>query len=150
MASSNKYEIQPDNKGMWWDVALYVPTVVALGTGAAMTWHSGNQNFTYLLSFLTFFFLYQGVHRIAHRLRVLPSSPVTLEVSKQRVLIRQRNGENVELVKDVRYFSDMAGKSFGLTGMDLQGRKRQFVFHRGQFQGDAEFKQVGSYLKVFA
>lgn len=150
MANSNKYEILADNKGMLWDLALYLPTVTALGTGAAMTWHSGNQSMTYLLSFLAFFFLYQGVHRIANRLRLLPGSPMALEVSKQRILVRQKNGDSIELVKDVRYFSDMAGKSFGLTGMDLQGRKRQFVFHKGQFQGEAEFKRIGSFLKVFA
>jgi hypothetical protein len=36
-------------------------------------------------------------------------------------------------MKDIRFFADQAGKSFGLTGLDAMGSKRQYVFHRKQF-----------------
>ena len=101
-------------------------------------------------SFLACFFFYQGIHRVLGRLMLLPQSPVSLDVSKQRVVMRLRNGETVELVKDLRYFSDHAGKSFGLTGMDMGGVKRQYVFHKGQFESDVAFRSVGGALKVFA
>ncbi len=135
---------------MVWDALLYLPTVAGLGAGGAVFWHNGSQSLAYLLLFLTFFFLYQGLHRISGRMMLLPTAPVTLEISKQQVLIQQKNSDKITLVKDVRYFADYAGKSFGLTGMDLQGRKRQYVFHRGQFRGDEDFKRAGAFLKVFA
>jgi len=150
MARADLYQLQTDNKGMLWDVLLYLPTVTGLGVGGAIFWNSGSQSLAYLLLFLTFFFLYQGLHRVSGRLMFLPTSPISLEVSKQTVSIQLKNNEKVDLVKDVRYFSDYAGKSFGLTGMDLQGRKRQYVFHKGQFQAEADFQRIGSFLKVFA
>ena len=81
---------------------------------------------------------------------VLPNAPVVLDVNKQRVLLELRNGKKVELIKNVRYFSDYAGKSFGLTGLDASGTKRQYDFHRGQFNGQTEYQQLGGLLKVFA
>ena len=81
---------------------------------------------------------------------MLPNAPVTLDVSKQRVLLELRNGRKVELVKNLRYFSDYAGKSFALTGMDTSGATRQFVFHRGQFADQNEYNKIGGVLKVFA
>ena len=128
---------------------MYVPTVIGLGTGAFLFWYDQNQGLAYLLFFLACFFFYQGVHRVLGRLLVLPRSPVSMDVSKQRVLLALRNGESVELIKSVRYFSDHAGKSFGLTGMDVMGAKRQYVFHKGQFADDAAFAKVGDALKVF-
>jgi len=133
-----------------WDVLMYVPTVAGLGTGALMFWYDKNQGLAYLLFFLACFFFYQGVHRILGRMLVLPRSPVSLDVSRQRVLLTLRNGEAVELIKSVRFFSDHAGKSFGLTGMDVMGSRRQYVFHKGQFADDIAFGKVADALKVFA
>jgi len=150
MAKSEAFELSRDRKGVTWDVLMYVPTVVGLGTGALMFWFDKNQSLAYLLFFLACFFFYQGVHRILGRMLVLPRSPVSLDVSRQRVLLTQRNGEAVELIKDVRYFSDHAGKSFGLTGMDMMGSRRQYVFHKGQFADDTAFGKVTGALKIFA
>ncbi|HHI92559.1 MAG TPA: hypothetical protein ENK04_03445 [Gammaproteobacteria bacterium] len=144
------FELSQDRKGVTWDVLMYVPTVVGLGIGALMFWYDKNQGLAYLLFFLACFFLFQGVHRILGRMLVLPQSPVSLDVSRQRVSLALRNGEVVELVKNVRYFSDHAGKSFGLTGMDMMGSKRQYVFHKGQFADVVAFGRVADALKVFA
>lgn len=144
------FELSQDRKGVTWDVLMYVPTVVGLGIGALMFWYDKNQGLAYLLFFLACFFLFQGVHRILGRMLVLPQSPVSLDVSRQRVSLALRNGEVVELVKNVRYFSDHAGKSFGLTGMDMMGSKRQYVFHKGQFADVGAFGRVADALKVFA
>ncbi len=150
VAKSEVYALQQDKKGITWDALMYIPTVSGLGIGAVMFWYDKNQNLAYLLFFLACFFFYQGIHRVLGRLMLLPQSPVSLDVSKQRVLMKLRSGETVELVKDLRYFSDHAGKSFGLTGMDMGGVKRQYVFHKGQFDNDDAFKSVGGALKVFA
>jgi len=144
------YTLLQDRKGVTWDAMMYVPTVAGLGAGAFMFWYDENQNLAYLLFFLACFFFYQGVHRVLGRLLMLPQSPVSLEVSKQRVAMVMRNGEVVELVKNVRYFADHAGKSFGLTGMDMMGAKRQYVFHKGQFADDAAFASAMGALKAFA
>ncbi len=144
------FELSKDSKGVTWDVLMYVPTVTGLGIGALMFWYDNNQGLAYLLFFLSCFFFYQGVHRVLGRMLVLPQSPVSLDVSRQRVSLALRNGEVIELIKNVRYFSDHAGKSFGLTGMDMMGSKRQYVFHKGQFADAAAFGKVGNALKVFA
>ena len=104
---------------------------------------------SYLLLFLSCFFLYQGIHRVLGRLNLLPAAPIALDVSKKRVVLDMRNGEKVELVKDLRYFSDYAGKSFGLSGMDLSGKRRQFVLHKGHFSNVDEFKQITAELRIF-
>lgn len=150
MAKSEVFELGQDRQGVIWDALMYVPTVGGLGAGAFIFWYDQNQGLAYLLFFLSCFFFYQGLHRVLGRLLLLPQSPVLLDVSKLRVLLKLRNGETIELVKDVRYFSDHAGKSFGLTGMDLAGAKRQYVFHKGQFADVAAFGKVGALLKVFA
>ncbi len=127
-----------------------LPTVGGLAGVSSMFWYDGNKGLAYLLFFLACFFFYQGLHRILQRLVLLPSSPVELGVSKQRVLLKSRNGESVELVKDLRYFSDYAGKSFALSGMDMMGSKRQYVFHRGQFADEVAYNKVAAALKPFA
>jgi len=144
------FELSKDSKGVTWDVLMYVPTVTGLGIGALMFWYDNNQGLAYLLFFLSCFFFYQGVHRVLGRMLVLPQSPISLDVSRQRVSLALRNGEAIELIKNVRYFSDHAGKSFGLTGMDMMGSKRQYVFHKGQFADAAAFGKVADALKVFA
>lgn len=147
---SECFALGQDRKGMVWDLLMYIPTVSGLGVGASIFWYGDNQGLAYLLFFLACFFFYQGLHRVLNRLVLLPNSPVELEISKQRVLLKLRNGERVELVKELRYFSDTAGKSFGLAGMDMTGAKRQYVFHKGQFADETAYKRVGGALKVFA
>lgn len=135
---------------MLWDLGLYVPTVVALATIALSMWYGGSQSWAYLLFFLASFFLIAGANRIVSgRLMLLPSSPTALEVDKKSVKLGLRNGEKVELVKDLRFFADYAGKSIGLTGMDLNGKRRQYVFHKGQFPDEGQFSDLKSLLSVF-
>lgn len=148
--ASERCELVRDRRGGLWDALLYVPTVIGLGSVALMFWYQGNHSLGYLMLFLASFFLFQGVHRILGRLLLLPSAPIALDISKQRVALELRGGARVELVKDVRYFADYAGKSFGLTGMDLNGARKQFVVHRGQFQNDEVFKKTATALKVFS
>ncbi len=150
MAKSEVFELKPDRKGVTWDGLMYVPMVIGLGIGAFLFWYDQNQGLSYLLFFLACFFFYQGVHRVLGRLMLLPQSPVLLDVSKQRIVLKLRNGETIELIKNLRYFSDHAGKSFGLTGMDMMGVKRQYVFHRGQFADGVAYGKIGVALKVFA
>ena len=150
MAASERFSINQDKKGMMWDLLMYVPTVTGLGTGAFVFWYQPNHALAYLLFFLACFFLYQGIHRVLGRLVLLPNAPVALDVSKRSVVLELRNGKKIELVKNVRYFSDYAGKSFGLTGMDASGARRQYVFHKGQFANQTEYGKLGGSLKVFA
>lgn len=149
MAKSETYQLHRDKSGVVWDLLMYIPTVGGLGVGAFIFWYKPNQGLAYLLFFLSSFFFYQGVHRVLQRLMILPSSPVSLDVSKQGVRLSLRNGNVVDLVKNVRYFSDYAGKSFGLTGMDAAGGQRKYVFHKGQFSGQTEFQKIGGLLKPF-
>lgn len=148
--SSERCVLQPDRKGVVWDALLYLPTCAGLGVGSFIFWFQGNQSLGYLLLFLASFFAFQAIHRILGRMLLLPSAPIALEVSKQRVVVETRNGRRMELVKSVRYFPDFAGKSFGLAGMDLNGIRKQFVFHRGQFSDEDVFKKTAAALKVFA
>jgi hypothetical protein len=129
---------------------MYVPTVAGLGVVGFMFWFDQNQSLAYLLFFLACFFFIQAAHRILGRLMLLPTAPTTLDVSKKRVALRLRNSEKIELVKNLRYFSDYAGKSFGLTGIDMNGKQRQYVFHKGQFVDEAAFKSIGDSLKIFS
>jgi hypothetical protein len=83
------------------------------------------------------------------RLMVLPSSPVALETSKQQLTVMQRDGGRVDLAKEVRFYPDYSGKSFGLSGMDVSGKRRQYVFHRGQFADESTFKELCSLLNIY-
>ena len=115
-----------------------------------MLWYQNNQTFAYLLMFLASFMAFSGANRIlSGRLMLLPSAPVALSVSKQHVSVRLRNNDQVALVKEVRFFSDYAGKSFGLTGVDMSGKKRQYVFHRGQFESQAVYDDAMTSLRVY-
>lgn len=145
-----RYEFKQDRRGMAWDLLLYVPTVTALFSIAAKLWFGPSQSWSYLLVFLGSFFLLAGANRILKtRLLMLSSAPVALEVAKEHVNIRLRGGKAVDLVKDVRFFAEIGGKTFALTGMDLSGQKQQFVFHMGQFQDDAAYKSAKAYLEVY-
>lgn len=150
MAKVQRYELTQDRKGVIWDLLMYVPMVVGLGTMAFIFWYKPNHALAYLLFFLACFFFYQGLHRVLGRLMLLPGAPVAVDVSKKHVKLELRNGKSIDLVKNVRYFSDYAGKSFGLTGMDASGVRRQFVFHKGQFNDQADYQNIGGALKVFA
>lgn len=150
MAAKSRFELVKDKKGAAWDFALYVPTVIALISVATKLWYSDNQNFTYIIVFLTTFIALIGFNRIAKsRLMLIGSSPIAVDVGRNSVNIELRSGSRTELVKEVRFFSDFAGKSFGLTGIDLTGKKASFVFHKGQFESDSAFNDVKALLRVF-
>lgn len=150
MADERRFALRQDKIGVMWDALLYIPTVGALGTIALSMWYGGSESWAYLLSFLACFFAIVGFNRIAGgRLMLLPASPIQLEILKKGVTLTQRNGERVDLVKELRFFADYANKSFGLTGLDLTGKKRQYVFYRGQFPDEAAFKDVRSLLNVY-
>lgn len=135
---------------MVWDCLLYVPTVIALFSIGLNLWFSPNQSWAYILFFMASFFLFIGGNRIlSGRLMLLPAAPVSLEISKQQLGLELRNGERIDLVKNVRYYPDYAGKSFGISGMDGGGKKRQFVFYRGQFPGDGEYQELQSRLGIY-
>ncbi|HHH36305.1 MAG TPA: hypothetical protein ENK48_05685 [Gammaproteobacteria bacterium] len=150
MARETAYRLIQDRRGMVWDLLLYVPTVIALASIGLKLWFSPNQTWAYVLLFMATFFLLVGANRVlGSRLMMLPSSPVALEVSRQEVVVELRRGERVSLVKDVRYYPDYAGKSFGLSGMDTSGKRRQFVFHRGQFENPSCFEDLRSLLSIY-
>ena len=150
MAKMENYSLVPDGRGATWDTLLYVPVVLLLGSYAAKSWYGGDQTIAYVLVFLATFIFLIGANRIlGTRLMVLPASPRGLELAKKSVAVTVKSGERIELVKDLRYFPDYAGKSFGLAGMDLSGKKRQFVFHKGQFAQEADFKDLRSHLAVY-
>ena len=150
MAQVSEYELIQDKKGMVWDLVLYIPTLIALSLVASKLWFSGDDGIVYLLVFLITFVFFIAFNRIAKtRLMILPSAPISFSVSKKGVSVTQRNGDTVYLVNDVRFFTDFAGKSFGLAGVDLNGNKQQYVFHRGQFPSDAEFDSSKAQLRIF-
>lgn len=150
MADVRQFVFQRDQKGLMWDMALYIPTVIALASIALKMYYGGDEGWGYLLFFLASFFFFVGFNRIVGgRLMMLPASPLELSVGKGTVRLRLRNGENVDLVKEVRFFADYAGKSFGLVGVDVNGKRRQYVLHRGQFADDGAFKDAKSVLGVY-
>jgi hypothetical protein len=146
----SRYELVQDRKGMAWDLLLYVPTVVFLGFIALRLSYGPNASWSYLLMFLASLIFLIGANRILKsRLMLLPTAPVAIEIDKERVTLRLRNGTNAVLVKDLRYFSEIGGNTFALTGMDLEGRKQQHVFHVGQFPSSSDFKSAKSLLEVY-
>ena len=150
MAKAHVYELAQDRKGVMWDMLLYVPTVLFLCSIGLKLWYSPNKGWAYLLFFMASFFFIAGANRIlSSRLMLMPNSPHHLEVAKEAITVGLKGGNKVQLVKDLRYFPDYAGKSFGLTGMDLSGQKRQFVFHKGQFSDEGVFRDLRSVLAVY-
>lgn len=133
---------------MMWDLLLYVPTVTALFSMAAKFWFGDDINLSYLLVFLGSFFFIAGANRILKtRLMILPSAPIAIEIGKQVVGFVLRNGKRLEIVKELRYYSDYAGKSFGLAGVDNSGQRLQFVFHKGQFPDLKTYQAAQSALR---
>ena len=150
MADSFRFPLSKDKKGVLWDLVLYVPTFIILAFYASSLWFSGNANFTYVLVFASTLIFLMAFNRIFKtRLMMLPGSPIALTVSKQGVTLELNNKDAVDLVREVRFFTDMAGKSFGLSGVDLSGKTQKFVFHRGQFSDDAMFDDAKARLRVF-
>ena len=150
MGQKTEYSLVQDRKGAIWDLVLYVPTLIVLALVASRLWYGGNQSFTYLLVFMISIIFFIAFNRIAKtRLMILPSSPVAFSVSKKGVSLTLKNGETVELVKGLRFFADIAGKSIGLSGVDLGGTKRQYVFHKGQFSNFSDFDRSKAQLQIF-
>lgn len=149
MTETMQFDLVPDRKGMVWDLLLYVPTVVALASIATSFWYDGDHNTGYLFSFLTCFFFIAGFNRIFKtRLMLLPSAPVSLKVGEENLGLLQRNGIQVNLVKNLRYYPDYSGKSFGISGLDGGGRQQQFVFHKGQFPTAEKFDSLQAIFKA--
>ena len=137
-----------DTRGMYWDLLLYVPTVTALLSMAAKFWFGGDVNLAYLLLFLGSFFFLAGSNRILKtRLMVLPSAPIALKVQdRHSVHLTLRSGKELDLVSELKFYPDYAGRSFGLAGLDAAGQRAQFVFHKGQFPSEQDYQSI---LKIF-
>lgn len=141
--------LMPDYKGLMWDALLYVPTVAFLLLWGLKMWYSpDDQLIGYGLMFLGFFFLMVGGGRMLRRMLLMPTVPVALDVNKERIAMRLKNGEQGLLMRDIRFFSDHAGKSFGLTGINERGAKQQYVFHKGQFT-EADYAALTKALEVY-
>jgi hypothetical protein len=138
-------------RGTLWDLALYVPTVGILAFYGLSLWYTGQHSaYAYPLIFLACFFLIFGAGRILRRMLMLPAAAVSLQVNRKKgVVVRLKSGKSIDLVHDVRYFKDYAGRSFGLSGADSAGKKWQYVFHRGQFGGEVVFSRLNAELDVF-
>lgn len=146
--SAMRVDLMQDRKGMMWDLLLYVPTVVALLSMAAKFWFGDSIDLAYLLVFLGSFFLIAGANRILKtRLMLLPTAPIAIDIDKQEVGFALRNGRSVSIVKDLRYYPDYAGRSFGLAGMDNSGKRLQFVFHKGQFPDEKVYQATQKALR---
>jgi len=122
--------------------------VAVLASFAAKFWYGNDHVLAYLLYFLTCFFFMVGFNRILKtRLMFLPSAPISMEVGRQSIGLRQRNGTRIDLVKKIRYYSDYAGRSFGISGLDGTGKQLQFVFHKGQFPSVEQYNSIQESLK---
>ena len=147
--NDTRFILVKDHKGMMWDLLLYVPTVIALLSMVVKFWYSGDVSLAYLFSFLACFFFIVGANRILKtRLMLLPAAPIAIEIGKQVTQIIMRNGEQVELVKDLRVYADYSGRTFGLAGLDKLGQRMQFVFHKGQFSSIKDYQAIQEMLKA--
>jgi hypothetical protein len=143
-----QFLLTEDRRGMLWDLLLYVPTVVALLSMAAKFWYGEDTNYAYLFAFLASFFAIAGVNRILKtRLMLLPTSPVAIEVGKNAATLTLRRGDRIELVGELRFYTDYAGKSFGLAGLNKSGQRLQYVFHRGQFADPRDYDAIKDALR---
>lgn len=148
MKETMNFDLVPDRNGMVWDLLLYIPTVVALASIAAGFWYDDDHNMGYLFFFLTCFFFIAGFNRVFKtRLMLLPSAPISLKVTDENLGLVQRNGTQVTLVKNLRYFPDYSGKTFGVSGLDGAGKQQQFVFHKGQFPTPEKFDSIQTFFK---
>ena len=144
MANPVRYTLRQDKNGLIWDLLLYVPTVTALLAIASGVWFQESEYLTYLLLFMASFFFIAGASRILKtRLMLLPRSPISIEVEAGRsITFFLRNGEQQQLLKDIKIFKEFSGKTFGLTGLNGSGRRLQFIFHKGQFALQREFIEI--------
>ena len=143
-----RFDLSQDRKGMMWDLLLYIPTVLALLSMAAKFWYGDDANLAYLLVFLASFFCIAGANRVLKtRLMILPSAPVAIEIGDSATRLVLRNGKHVELAKELRFYSDYAGRTFGLTGLDNSGSRMQFVFHKGQFASAQDYQTIQDQLR---
>ncbi|MEO5573728.1 MAG: hypothetical protein ABIR48_04515 [Gammaproteobacteria bacterium] len=150
MLDEMRYSLRPDRKGALWDLLLYVPTVAILSMIALKLWYGANHEFAYVLFFLASFFFLAGANRILKtRLMLVSTAPVALDIGAARTRLMLRNGEQIDLSKDLRYYSDTQGKSFALTGTDVLGRRQQYIFHKGQFADEATYKEINKQLKIY-
>ncbi len=148
MAEIKQFDLAADRKGVVWDLLLYIPTVIALGSIATGFWYGDNQNMGYLFYFLTCIFIFVGVNRVFKiRLLLFPTAPVSFLVVDQGIVLEQKNGQQVNLIKNIKYYSDYSGKSFGISGLDGSGKQLQFVFHKGQFKLGETFDSAQMILK---
>jgi len=149
MATVKQFRLIRDRRGVIWDALLYIPTVGALLLIAMKLWYGPNHVWSYALVFLGSFFFIVGLNRVLSRMMVLPSSPTAIEIDKQGVYLDLRGDQRVTLIKDVRFYPDFSGKSFGLSGVDLAGKRFQYVFHKGQYPTPADFDEIKSLLNVY-
>ena len=149
MAETMQFDLVQDRKGMIWDLALYIPTVVALASIAAGFWYDDDHTTGCLFLFLTCFFFIAGFNRVFKtRLMLLPSAPVSLNVGEDCLGLIQRNGRQVNLVKSIRYYPDYSGKTFGIAGLDCTNKQQQFIFHKGQFMTPEKYDSLQAIFKT--
>ena len=149
-SATHKYTLQQDRRGMIWDLLLYVPTVGALFGIGAKLWYSPSQDWAYLLFFMGSYFLFVAVNRVLKtRLMALPSAPVAIELAKECVRVSLRSGSTADLVKNVKFFSEIGGKTFAITGLDLTGKQQQHIFHVGQFADVSAYNDAKSRLAIY-
>jgi hypothetical protein len=138
-----RYTLRRDYRGLFWDALLYVPTVTALAFFAIGSFFDDKVPIAYVLGFLACFFLFAGANRIlTTRLMWLPSAPVAIEVRPNAADLILRSGETIRLRQNLKLYRDRSGRSFGLTGVSDLGVRKQFIFHRGQFDQDGDFQAV--------
>jgi hypothetical protein len=143
MSTATRYTLCRDHRGVFWDALLYVPTVSALAAFAIGSWYDNKVPAAYVLGFLACFFLFAGANRIlTTRLMWLPGAPVAIETRPNAVDLILKSGAVLKLERDLKLYRDRSGRSFGLTGVSDHGKRRQFVFHRGQFPSDGDFQAV--------
>lgn len=148
MGEVKQFNLVADRKGVVWDMLLYIPTVIALASIATSFWFGDNQSMGYLFYFLTCFFIIAGVNRVFKtRLMLFPSAPILFAVNEDTIVLGLKNGAQINLIKNVKYYSDYSGKSYGISGLDGAGKQLQFVFHKGQFALEAEYDAAQQLLK---
>ena len=101
--------LRADKAGIVWDLILYVPTVGFLLLIGLRYWYVGDEQLLgQALVFLGFFFFMVGGGRVLRRLLWMPSVPVAMDISKERVALKLKNEEQRLLMRDIRFFADHA------------------------------------------
>lgn len=142
------FDLRPDTKGAIWDLVLYIPTVLALASVGAKLWFAQDQGPAYLLIFLACFFALVGGNRVLKtRLLILPTAPIRLVFGTDYVQVGLRHGATHDLLKGHKLYADMAGKSFGVGGLNAQGQRLSFVFHLANFANEQTFDDAKAAFK---